>query len=710
MKRLFVASLLAASFALCGSAPLPPARPLSFSTNSRPASAYEALEAAMQDLRGSLAGTSEDDWRALAQRFEALEGPLRGSAWEARAELARLDCLARAGLARAASPRYAAIASEPNVPDWALFVCAHGLESSDPGAAKRAYQSLLEAHPRSVLGDETRYSLGKLLLKSDPLLAARYLREVAARGEAEPLAEKAVFLLGTEGPKPERSAWLRVYRARYAAGPNKLAVARALSREAGLSDSERLALAGDLLEDADYGPAEQLLTGLNSGLALFRMGRAAWRKGAAERGIALLKRAMAADPDLKSKTFVVLAQIEEKRKLLPLAIAYYRQAADDPGQAGLEALDKLGILYRKGDDDPNAQAVDYQIIARYPDSDKATEARWRFLWRSYQAKHFDEAKRWASRMGYETLVKVEGPGGAYWLGRLQEREGQATMAAETYQEVLRRSPRSYYGWRARFRLAAIESGRPDPGFAVHRVQVQAPREDLTSLVDPRAGRSHDPRTAAYVRALAAFPTALRELVYLGHVGPAQHDARRHGTSPDLSAWLALQAGRYAESIQLSRGEDPYLSYPLGFYPYMKAAAEPQRIDPLLLTSLVKQESLFDPRARSWVGAMGLSQLMPFTADWVAKHVPGPARGLSDPFWNLKIGAYYLAYVQHKLLDQPVFAVAAYNAGPNAVKKWMAQFGDQDVDAWVELIPFPETRHYVKKVFCNLWTYQRLYGR
>ncbi|MFP5501048.1 MAG: transglycosylase SLT domain-containing protein, partial [Candidatus Sericytochromatia bacterium] len=56
-----------------------------------------------------------------------------------------------------------------------------------------------------------------------------------------------------------------------------------------------------------------------------------------------------------------------------------------------------------------------------------------------------------------------------------------------------------------------------------------------------------------------------------------------------------------------------------------------------------------------------------------------------------------------------FAVAAYNAGPGAVRKWREN-GGGDMDAWVEAVPYPETRHYVKKVFGNLWSYQSIYGR
>ena len=107
-------------------------------------------------------------------------------------------------------------------------------------------------------------------------------------------------------------------------------------------------------------------------------------------------------------------------------------------------------------------------------------------------------------------------------------------------------------------------------------------------------------------------------------------------------------------------------------------------------------------------ATGLAQLMPSTAEWVVKQVPEAAgRPLTDPDANLRLGAWYLAYT-HKSTGDSMHAVAAYNGGPGAVASWKRKFSP-DPDVFVEQIPYPETRDYVKKVFASAWNYARLYG-
>lgn len=699
MKRVLALTLAAATLGTAGPAlVVSPAHALPVVMGSE-AEVRRAFETTMQDYRQALAEGAGPDWLAYRDRFEAFRGRLKGKTWERRLEAVLMDCAARAGASIDARG-----VLDAEAPDWLLLAAAGALAGTDPADAREAYDRLIQDYPKSPLVSEARLALGALLVASEPAEAARHLLPLAKGGPKEPLSERALFLLATQGPEGDRPARLREHRARYPKGPNHFAVARAMAKLDGLGATERLSLAGTLLEAGEYGPAQRLLEGLTSGLATFRQGRAAWRLGDPDRAVKLLKQAMKRDPSLKARVLVTLGQLEEKRKRRPQAAAYFRQAARDKGEAGLEAYQRWSAMYRRVDDETNAKVVDSKLIAAFPRSEEATEARWRFLWRAYLAKDYGEAKLWAKRMGDAVLVKVQGPSGLYWLGRLAEREGNHAEARASYQRVLTRQPRSYYAWRSRFRLAALDKGEADPGFSVRPVEVAPRAEDLTPLFEAKAPKG------AYLRQLAAFPAPLVELAYLGQVDPALRHASRTGAPDDLRAWLALQGGRYSRAIAYAGGDDPYLSYPLGYYPLVKAASELQGIDPLLLTSLVKQESLFDPQARSWVGAMGLSQLMPGTAEWVGKKVPGPIKKLTDPFWNLKLGAYYLNWVQKRLSDQPVFAVAAYNAGPNAVKKWVDVNGHHDVDVWVELIPFPETRHYVKKVFANYWSYQALYGK
>ena len=125
---------------------------------------------------------------------------------------------------------------------------------------------------------------------------------------------------------------------------------------------------------------------------------------------------------------------------------------------------------------------------------------------------------------------------------------------------------------------------------------------------------------------------------------------------------------------------------------------------------MREESSFDPQARSRVGARGLMQLMPDTARQLAK-----GRGLLsgddmlvDPAANLTLGSAYLAALM-KEFGEPRLAVAAYNAGPARVREWWKGRASDDVEAWVELIPFDETRFFVRRVMLSWEEYRRLYG-
>ena len=129
-------------------------------------------------------------------------------------------------------------------------------------------------------------------------------------------------------------------------------------------------------------------------------------------------------------------------------------------------------------------------------------------------------------------------------------------------------------------------------------------------------------------------------------------------------------------------------------------------------SIIRQESRFNAAARSRVGAMGLMQLMPATARWVARQIPvqsyRPAL-LTQPEVNVAMGTYYLHRVLADLGD-PVMATAGYNAGPGRAKRWR-DAKPLEGAIYAESIPFSETRDYVKKVMANAWYYHhRLTGK
>ena len=188
-------------------------------------------------------------------------------------------------------------------------------------------------------------------------------------------------------------------------------------------------------------------------------------------------------------------------------------------------------------------------------------------------------------------------------------------------------------------------------------------------------------------------------------------------SEALAAQLATKIERYDYAIQISKKA----SYEKRFfnkynYPIIATPREINKKnmpEAQLILAIIRQESEFDRKANSYVGAKGMMQLMKYTAKTVAKQAKLPysiSKLTSDPEYNIKLGSYYF----NSLLDQYdgiyPFAIAAYNAGPNRVKTWRRVNGDPSKQQlsyidWIELIRFKETRNYVQRVLENVNVYK-----
>ena len=150
-------------------------------------------------------------------------------------------------------------------------------------------------------------------------------------------------------------------------------------------------------------------------------------------------------------------------------------------------------------------------------------------------------------------------------------------------------------------------------------------------------------------------------------------------------------------------------YPFPYEDTILEWSKRRQLNPLLVTSLIRQESRFEPEIESWAGALGLMQVMPATGQDAAKNIGLSDYSLTNPEDNINIGTYYLDFTHKKYNNNSMLAVASYNAGPNAVAKWVSRYGLQDADEFVEKIPYPETKGYVESVFENYWNYMLIYN-
>ncbi len=343
---------------------------------------------------------------------------------------------------------------------------------------------------------------------------------------------------------------------------------------------------------------------------------------------------------------------------------------------------------------------DFDRLARdYPGSPLAHEARWRIGWIRYsQGRWQDAAQTFAS------LARSEGPergaDGLYWEARALEHAGQEGSARDLYRQLLEAAPWSYYAYWAEQRLGENTTGRGAPLTAPGTQRIGEPPSTT-------AGDFHLVRARA-LQAAGVRPLALRELRAFERESPQDSVLLEFL----VVAYPAVDGYRDAIRVQKIVGSPSAEQlYPLAYWPQIMAHTGPAWPDPLVILALMRQESMFDPAARSPADARGLMQLLPHTAAATARDIGQPYRveELEDPDVNITLGVAHFDSLRQRYGGDWLKALAAYNGGPDAVAKWEQRFGNLQPDEFVESITYRETRDYVKRVVANYRRYQQLYG-
>jgi len=164
---------------------------------------------------------------------------------------------------------------------------------------------------------------------------------------------------------------------------------------------------------------------------------------------------------------------------------------------------------------------------------------------------------------------------------------------------------------------------------------------------------------------------------------------------------------------LKKDQNLYLlAYPLGNPSWVNPYAQNQNLDPALLSAVILEESRFNPQALSTAGARGLMQILPRTGHQIARQLklhPFSEGLLFEPAMNLRLGSWYLSHLLQEFGGREALALAAYNAGPQAVREWITKKNALTEDEFVENIPYGETRNYVIRVLSSARVYRLLYG-
>ena len=152
-------------------------------------------------------------------------------------------------------------------------------------------------------------------------------------------------------------------------------------------------------------------------------------------------------------------------------------------------------------------------------------------------------------------------------------------------------------------------------------------------------------------------------------------------------------------------------YPLAYKGVIQKMKGKRKVPDFLIQAVIREESRFFPEAESVSGALGLMQLMPGTAKYIGRKIRDEVNvnKLFEPGKNIKLGVAYLEYLLRRYNGNLVYALAAYNGGATNVKRWRRKNRGNDLDMFIETIPFDETRRYVKKVLRSYFLYHAIYG-
>lgn len=669
--------------------------------------------------------------RVAAQAFTALAS-LPASRFAAEAQWRRVDAIWLAGDTRAAAKQYQTLLGKANAP-----------ASADRGAVLHrialAYDPVaLTAQREAMQPSEAarkHWASAQLLQLQQAAEAPPSEPQRSEESPAKPLASAAASLRPSQPPPADALMWYRRIATECPAHP---AATHALARLAAageplarFSATDRIARAKQMTEDHAWDAAVAELESIapETLSASDRIQRDYWLATTLYK----MRRRYGEAADLYLSTYLALgknaaealfhgARAFSRADLDDKAIQYYQKVvADYPATAWAEEAQFLtGWLEFNRGNYRAAIAPLQQSLARYPKSKWVDDALWFLGMTHYQLKDWP-----AAQAQWDKLAKrggsLEGGKGQYWLARIAEQQLRKNDAESGYRTLIRSYPFSWYALLARARLAA--TGVRVDAFGQAAGQTAPPRGsalpetlDATILRDEAIYRA-DELLAAGLTTEASKELARAEGGLLARFNRTAalavlFDRYQRAGNFNRPWMLALTHGASALTGPASAHAQRWWThaYPKGYEALVEKHQSNGDNPPGYLYSIMRKESGFNPHDISYADAQGLLQMIPATTKRVctALGIPYADGRLYEPEFNVQTGSWYIGRLLTKFKKQIPIGAGSFNSGPRPVMKWLDQFGDRAMDEFVELVPYTQTREYMKKVAENYARYRYLY--
>jgi len=412
--------------------------------------------------------------------------------------------------------------------------------------------------------------------------------------------------------------------------------------------------------------------------------------------------------------------------------AQARAATDDlrkqfPGsQWTMRAFVQLGQAAENNKDDVDASYFYRAAVNFFPGQAEVTPAQFYIAWAAHDAKNFNQS----SQLLTEHLAVYAGNNSdfrgkaAYWAARDSERSGKLAEARALYQGLQERYDANWYGYLAKQRLDDMKrnGNAPAKDFGADSTIGRAIANLKTVTVAEETAGTNENQRIAKADQLSIIGTddwALEELGTAASSAPNSPRvnlaiAKIYRARNDNVQALNYLKRSYPDYSQMKpeemRPDEWDVFYPLAYWDIIKQESRARGLDPYQVAGLIRQETVFNPRAVSSARAYGLMQLLVPTAITTARRV-GVDRAITmdslfEPRLNIQLGTAFFKDQIDKY-GRIEYVAAAYNAGPNRVVQWRASLPLQ-MDEWQEAVPFRETRLYIQGVVRNTLQYRRLY--
>ncbi len=623
------------------------------------------------------------------------------------------------------------------------FLAAEALAQGDPETALTWLEDLSSVYtPMSayVLAQRAR----AYTALDDPAQALETWQTLWQRYPQEAVAAEALYALGAADPNsdywdialetfPSHPRSVDIAQARLAEDPDQLELMLILARHGlYLSDidvtlNRLLENYGSQLEPEDW---EAIAFGFwenglydNAGRAYenapatalnrYRAGRGAHlgnRQGEARRAYQQLAQEFPNEPDTAQGLLHLASLTDNSQEAIAYLDTVINTFPDRAADALLAKADRLEQLQSP----QSALQIRESVLADYSQSEAAADLRWQQIERRFQNGDIEGAWNWAKQLVEENPGSDYAAEAAFWVGKWAVQLGQPEEAQQAFEYVLRQYPESYYAWRS-----AVLLGWDVGNF--NTVRDKAPTiENHQEIFELPAGSTilqelHrlDQRDDAWALWQVEYETEMQPSV----AEQLTDGILRLGVGDNLEGIFMLESLAWRDDpedqadYRYFRQQVNYWQaiYPFLFLDPIQTWADDRGVNPLLVISLMRQESRFESKIRSSAGAVGLMQVLPETADWIAGQTDIGDYVIDDVVDSIKLGTWYLAFTHREYDNNSMLAIASYNAGPGNVADWLVRFGISDPDLFVEEIPFPETKGYVEAVFENYWNYLRLYN-